>query len=161
MKYTVLIWALLLHFSSYAQPKECSTLWMGDTYDSVDVFKKTAEQYLQTSLKLLPNEGVKTMYEMQDEGGISSLRVWMKQKKVVAGGSVSTIYVISSFKITGVTENIEALFAALQSKVKDCILQNSGSGTTFSYGKMTVEKQGGDWSKKNISLSTLTLTSTK
>ncbi len=37
--------------------------------------------------------------------------------------------------------------------------ESTNASAVFSYGKMAVEKQGGDWSKKNIPMATLTITS--
>lgn len=159
MKRFLIIVALLVSISASAQTKDCSSLWLGDNYDSIDVFKKTAELYLKTELKLVPNEGVKTLYDLTDAEGLSLLKIWMKQKKVVTGGTVSTVYVISSFRITGVAENIDALFNGLKEKVAKCMSESTNASAVFSYGKMAVEKQGGDWSKKNIPMATLTITS--
>ncbi len=91
MKRFLIIVALLVSISASAQTKDCSSLWLGDNYDSIDVFKKTAELYLKTELKLVPNEGVKTLYDLTDAEGLSLLKIWMKQKKVVTGGTVSTV----------------------------------------------------------------------
>lgn len=159
MKRLSIIVALFFSLTAGAQTKDCNSLWLGDNYDSIDVFKKTAELYLKTDLKLVPNEGVKTLYDLTDADGLSQLKIWMKQKKVVTGGTVSTIYIISSFRITGVAENIDALFNALKEKVVKCTSESTDATAVFAYGKMSVEKQGGDWSKKNIPMATLTITS--
>jgi len=161
MKTVLFTLLLLVCGQCFAQEKECSRLWLNDPFDSVDVIKRTAEEYLQTQLQMTNNEGSKMMYEMKDQNDLNQLKIWMKQKKSVVGGNVTTIYVTSSFKVTGPAERIDALFNALKNKVGGCISAPTDNSFSFATGKVTVEKQGGDWSKKNIQMETMTITSTK
>lgn len=143
---------------AFGQNKECK-LWMGDPYDSISVMKAMAEKYLQFELKMTANEeGIKTMYEIKDNDELCQIKIWMKSKRILAGATMTTIYSINSIKIVTLTERIETLFAALKEKVADCTSNSTKTNAVFSSGKMLIENQGGDWSKKNLPMSTLTIT---
>ena len=82
----------------------------------------------------------------------------MKQKRVLSGTTMTSVYFINSIKIICLAERNETLFAALKEKVAACTTESSKMNAVFSTGKMSIENQGGDWSKKNIPMSTLTIT---
>lgn len=148
---------LSLTGTSFGQKKPCK-LWLGDSYDSIALIKEMAEKYLEFNLKMTPNdENNKTTYELKDSGDFCNVRIWMKSKKVVVGTAITTLYFINSIKIVCISDRIETLFNALKEKVAECTSQSSKTGAIFSSGKMSVENQGGDWSKKNIPMSTLTI----
>ena len=158
MKNFIIVAILLIGNVAVGQKKECK-LWLGDTYDSIDVIKATAEQYLQFQLKLVPNEdGSKTMYEMKDNEGFCQVKIWMKQKRVLTGTTMTSVYFINSIKVICLAERNETLFAALKEKVAACTTESTKMNAVFSTGKMSIENQGGDWSKKNLPMSTLTIT---
>jgi hypothetical protein len=158
MKTIILASMLLISGAAFAQQKTC-TLWLGDVYDSTTALKETAEQYLQMQTKLIPNEaGVKNIFEMKDDNGLALIKIWMKPKKVLQAGTMATVYVISSYKITSVAEKIDALYKALQGRVAHCTTEASMITSSFGMNKMFIEKQGGDFSKKNLAMATLTVT---
>jgi hypothetical protein len=158
MKSIILATLLLIGSASFAQENSCN-LWVGEPFESTTALKETAEQYLEMQTKLIPNEaGVKNMYEMRDDNGLAIIKIWMKPKKVVVAGAMTTVYVISSYKITSVSEKIDVLYKAFQAKVSSCTAESSAVSTTFGANKMTIDKQGGDFSKKNIPMVTLTVT---
>lgn len=157
---SVLASVLMISFSLSAQQQNCN-LWLGDTYDSIEVIKQTTEKFLGTQLKMLPNEDVKTMYEFRDADEFAQMKVWMKQKKAVSGGTLTTFYAMNSFRIIGEAERIQALFNFLKEKVSGCAGATTELSVQFGGGKMSIEKQGGDWSKKNVQLYTLTVASLK
>lgn len=158
MKTIILASLLFISGAAIAQDKPC-TLWLGDVYDSTNALKQTAEQYLQVQTKLLPTPaGVKNMYEMRDDNNLAIIRIWMKPKRVLSAGAMTTEYVISSYKITSLAENIDALYKALQAKITACTTESAAMNTVFGANKMFIEKQGGDFSKKNIPMATITVT---
>ena len=158
MKFFLLAFLLCIIQIAIGQNKECK-LWLGEPYDTIDVIKQTAEKYLQFELKQLPNEdNIKTMYEMRDSEGLCILKIWMKQKKVLVGGAMTSSYTINSIKITCLAERIDAFFTVLKEKVAVCTTEATKTNAVFSSGKMFIENQGGDFSKKNIALLTLTIT---
>lgn len=161
MKNFFILLSVLFSSAAFGQNKECHNLWLGGTYDSTEKIRQITEQYLQTQLQLTNNEGSKTVYELKDKEDITDLKIWMKQKRSVVGSDVTIIYQISSFKVVGPAERIESLFNALKQKVSGCSTATSDLSVSYATGKITVEKQGGDWSKKNIPMWTLTVTSTK
>jgi hypothetical protein len=161
MKNFILASILLIGNAAFGQSKECSSLWLGSAPDSIEVIRKTAEEFLQTQLKMANNEGIRTIYEMNDNEGVSLLKVWMKGKKTIAGGTVTTTYSVNSYKITGVDERIQSLFNSFKEKVAPCTTTSSDLSIVFATGKITVEKQGGDISKKNIPLWTMTVAPTR
>lgn len=159
MKNFILFLILFTSIGVSAQKEDCSRLWLGDTYDFIDVIKQITGEYLQTNFKLLPNEGSKTIYELGDPDNLSHIKIWMKGKRIVSGGNVTTTYVLSSYKIIGPAEKIESLFKAWKEKVGKCSAETSPTSITFGLGKMFTENHGGEWDRKNIPMSTLTITS--
>jgi hypothetical protein len=158
MKNILLLSLFFVSSAAFAQEKSCS-LWLGDVYDSTGAIQKTAEQYLGIQTKLLPNEaGVKNIFEMRDDNGLAIIKIWAKPKKAVVNGAMATVYVISSYKISSVAEKIDVLYKALQNKVSPCTTETTGVNTVFGNSKMFIEKTGGDFSKKNLPMATLTVT---
>lgn len=161
MKSIFLVSTLLfcqITFCQTNQNKECK-LWLGDPYDSISLIKAMAEKYMQFELKMVANdENIKTMYELKDNDELCQIKIWMKSKKVLTGTTLITFYLINSVKIVSLSERIDNLFSALKEKVADCISVSTKTNAVFSSGKMFIENQGGDWSKKNLPMSTLTIT---
>jgi len=156
MKIILVACAILMSSVAFAQ-KSC-TLWLGDVFDSTQALKQTAEKYLQMQTKLVPNEaGVMNIYEMKDDNGLALIKIWMKPKKVVVNGAMTNVYVISSYKITSVAEKIDELYNAMKAKVAGCTMESSAANTIFTNGRMTIDKQGGDFSKRNLPMVTLTV----
>ena len=133
---------------------------MGDANDSMNIIKQTAEKFLDAELRPSGEQESKTVYEMRDKEGVAIVKIWMKSKKTVVGGNITTTYSVSSFKITGIAEKIDILLNALKEKVAGCSIV-TGTTVVFGSGKMSVEKQGGDWSKQNLPMATLTVTGVK
>src|SRR5215203_3614269 len=97
-----------------AQDQPCN-LWLGDGSDSTKNIKQFAEKYLEIQTKLLPAE-TNTIQEMRDDNELAQIKVWLKPKKVLANGAMTTVYTVSSFKIVSLSDKIDALYAALISK---------------------------------------------
>ncbi len=150
--------ALLLSSTAFTQDKPC-TLWLGDTQDSASAIKQIAERYLEMQTKLAQGEtSVSNIQELKDDNGLALIKIWMKPKKVVVAGAMTTTYVISSYKITSLSDKIDLLYNALKSKVMQCTSESTAANTLFGVNKMVIEKQGGDFSKKNLPMATLTVT---
>lgn len=156
MKNVIIACILLMSNATFAQEKPC-TLWLGDASDNMTAVKQIAEKYLEIQTKVLPTEGIKTVYDFRDENGLMQLKVWMKPKKVLKDGAMITVYTISSYKISSLVENIETLYKALQEKVKDCSTEASTENTVFGTNKMSIEKKGGESTKKNLPMATITV----
>ena len=158
MKSIIAAIILIISHQALAQQKDCS-LWLGAPYDSISLIKDTAEKYLQADLVLSGSPEVKTMYELKDSEELNVIKIWMKGKRTVVGSTITTIYSISSIRITSLAERIERLLQAFKANLSDCNASSTSSTLMVGNTKLIVEKQGGDWSKKNIALSTMTITS--
>ena len=158
MKNILLAGFILFSSAAYSQENSCK-LWLGEAYESSKDIKLTAEKHLDISTKVIPNEpGVTNIYQMQDDNGFALIKIWTKPKKMVVGGAMTTVNVISSYKITSLSDKIDLLYKALQDKVTSCTLEASAVNTVFGTSKMFIEKSGGDFSKKNLPMATLTVT---
>ncbi len=158
MKIYILAFILLMSNAAFAQEKPC-TLWLGDDSDSMNVIKQIAEQYLEVQTKHVPNEAaVKTVYDMRDDNGLIQIKVWTKPKKVLKDGAMTTAYIINSYKISSLADNIDVLYKTLHKKVAHCTTETSAENTLFGTGKMFIEKKGGDSTKKNLPMATITVT---
>ena len=139
-----------------AQDQTCN-LWLGDGSDSTKNIKQFAEKYLEIQTKLLPAE-TNTIQEMRDDNELAQIKVWLKPKKVLANGAMTTVYTVSSFKIVSLSDKIDALYAALVSKVQACTTETTTMNTVFGNNKMFIERNSGGFGTKGLPMSTLTVT---
>ena len=139
-----------------AQDQTCN-LWLGDGSDSTKNIKQFAEKYLEIQTKLLPAE-TNTIQEMRDENELAQIKVWLKPKKVLANGAMTTVYTVSSFKIVSLSDKIDALYAALVSKADACTTETTTMNTVFGNNKMFIERNSGGFGTKGLPMSTLTVT---
>ena len=139
-----------------AQDQTCN-LWLGDGSDSTKNIKQFAEKYLEIQTKLLPAE-TNTIQEMRDENELAQIKVWLKPKKVLANGAMTTVYTVSSFKIVSLSDKIDALYAALVSKAHACTTETTTMNTVFGNNKMFIERNSGGFGTKGLPMSTLTVT---
>jgi len=139
-----------------AQDQTCN-LWLGDGSDSTKNIKQFAEKYLEIQTKLLPAETI-TIQDMRDDNQLAQIKVWLKPKKVLANGAMTTVYTVSSFKIVSLSDKIDALYAALVSKVQACTTETTTMNTVFRNNKMFIERNSGGFGTKGLPMSTLTVT---
>lgn len=156
MKSIFLACFVIVSSAAIAQNNTCN-LWLGVSSDSSTNIKQFAEKYLEIQTRLLPAE-TSTIQEMQDDNDLAQVRIWLKPKKVLASGAMTTVYTISSFKIVSLSDKIDALYAALGSKVQACTTQTTPTNTVFANGKMFIERNSGGFGKKGLPMSTLTVT---
>jgi len=147
---------LIVSSGAFAQDKTCN-LWLGDISDSTRNIKQFAEKYLEIQTKLLPAE-TNTIQEMRDDNELAQIKVWLKPKKMLVSGAMTTVYTISSFKIVSLTDKIDALYAALVSKVQACTIETTPMNTMFGNSKMFIERNSGGFGTKGLPMSTLTVT---
>lgn len=147
---------LIVSSATFAQDKTCN-LWLGDVSDSTQNIKQFAEKYLEIQTKLLPAEDNK-IQEMRDDNELAQIKIWLKPKKILVSGAMATVYTISSFKIVSLSDKIDALYAALVSKVQACTTQTSALNTMFGDNKMFIERNSGGFGTKGLPMSTLTVT---
>ena len=139
-----------------AQNQTCN-LWLGDQSDSTNNIKQFAEKYLEIQTKLLPAE-TNTIQEMRDDNQLAQIKVWLKPKKVLANGAMTTVYTVSSFKIVSLSDKIDALYAALLSKVQACTTETTTMKSVFGHNQMFIERNSGGFGTKGLPMSTLTVT---
>lgn len=147
---------LLVCSEAFAQDKTCN-LWLGDSSDSTNNIKQFAEKYLEIPTKLLPAEA-SNIREMRDDNELAQIKIWLKPKKMLVNGAMATIYTISSFKIVSLSDKIDALYAALVSKVQVCTTESTAMNTMFGNSKMFIERNSGGFGTKGLPMSTLTVT---
>ena len=147
---------LIFSGAAFAQNNTCN-LWLGDISDSTNNIKQFAEKYLEIQTKLLPAEDNK-IQEMRDDNELAQIKIWLKPKKMLVSGAMTTVYTISSFKIVSLSDKIDALYAALVSKVQACITETTTMNTVFGDNKMFIERNSGGFGTKGLPMSTLTVT---
>ena len=147
---------LIVSSVGFTQDKTCS-LWLGDGSDSTNNIKQFAEKYLELQTKLLPAEDNK-IQEMRDDNELAQIKVWLKPKKMLVSGAMTTVYTISSFKIVSLSDKIDALYTALVSKVQPCTTETTAMNTLFGDNKMFIERDSGGFGNKGLPMSTLTVT---
>ena len=139
-----------------AQDNKCN-LWLGDASESTNNIKQFAEKYLEIQTKLLPAE-TNTIQEMRDDNELAQMRIWLKPKKMLVSGAMTTVYTISSFKIVSLSDKIDALYTALVNKVQACTTETTTMNTVFGNSKMFIERNSGGFGKKGLPMSMLTVT---
>ena len=139
-----------------AQDNSCN-LWLGDASDSTNNIKQFAEKYLEIQTKLLPAE-TNTIQEMRDDNQLAQIKIWLKPKKILVSGAMTTVFTISSFKIVSLSDKIDALYAALVNKVQPCTTETTAMNTVFGNSKMFIERNSGGFGKQSLPMSTLTVT---
>ncbi len=147
---------LIVGSGAFAQDKTCN-LWLDDISDSARNIKQFAEKYLEIQTKLLPAEA-SNIQEMRDDNQLAQIKVWLKPKKMLVSGAMTTVYTISSFKIVSLSDKIDALYAALVSKVQACTTETTAINTIFGNSKMFIERNSGGFGNKGLPMSTLTVT---
>jgi hypothetical protein len=147
---------LIVSSGAFAQDKTCN-LWLGDLSDSTRNIKQFAEKYLEIQTKLLPAEA-SNIQEMKDDNKLAQIKIWLKPKKMLVSGAMTTIYTVSSFKIVSLSDKIDTLYAALVSKVQACTTETTPMNTMFANSKMFIERNSGGFGQKGLPMSTLTVT---
>lgn len=147
---------LIISSVAIAQDNTCN-LWLGDGSDSTNNIKQFAEKFLEIQTKLLPAE-FNTVQEMRDDNGLAQIKIWLKPKKMLVSGAMTTVYTISSFKIVSLSDKIDGLYTALVNKVKACTTETTTMNTMFGNSKMFIERNSGGFGKKGLAMSTLTVT---
>jgi hypothetical protein len=142
--------------AAIAQENICD-LWLGDGSDSTNNIKQFAEKYLEIQTKLLPAE-TNTIQEMRDGNELAQIKIWLKPKKMLVSGAMTTVFTISSFKIVSLSDKIDELYAALVNKVQPCTTGTSKMNTVFGNSKMFIERNSGGFGKQSLAMSTLTVT---
>jgi hypothetical protein len=147
---------LIVSSAAIAQNKTCN-LWLGDGSDSTNNIKQFAEIFLEIQTKLLPAE-TNTIQEMRDDNDLAQIKIWLKPKKMLVSGAMTTVYTISSFKIVSLSDKIDALYTAFINKVQGCITETTTMNTGFGDNKMFIERNSGGFGKQGLAMSTLTVT---
>ena len=156
MKSIFFVCFLIVSGATIAQNNTCN-LWLGDSSDSTNNIKQFAEKYLEIQTKLLPAEDNK-IQEMRDDNELAQIKIWLKPKKMLVSGAMTTVYNISSFKIVSLSGKIDALYTALVNKVQACTTSTTGMNTVFGNNKMFIERNSGGFGKQSLAMSTLTVT---
>jgi hypothetical protein len=139
-----------------AQDKTCN-LWLGEVSESSNNIKQFAEKYLEIQTKLLPADA-NNIQEMRDANELAQIKVWLKPKKMLVNGAMSTVYTISSYKIVSLSDKIDQLYTALVNKLEACTPATTATNTLFGNNKMFIERNSGGFGKKGLAMSTLTVT---
>ena len=147
---------LIVCNGAFAQDKTCN-LWLGDLSDSTQNIKQFAEKYLEIQTKLLPAEA-NNIQEMRDDNELAQIKIWLKPKKILVSGAMTTVFTISSFKIVSLSDKIDELYAALVNKVQPCTTETTKMNTVFGNSKMFIERNSGGFGTKGLPMSTLTVT---
>jgi len=147
---------LIVSSVAIAQDNTCN-LWLGDGSDSTNNIKQFAEKYLEIQTKLLPAE-TNTIQEMRDGNELAQIKIWLKPKKMLVSGAMTTVFTISSFKIVSLSDKIDELYAALVNKVQPCTTETTKMNTVFGNSKMFIERNSGGFGKQSLPMSTLTVT---
>jgi hypothetical protein len=156
MKSILLACFLIVSSVAIAQDTRCN-LWLGDASDSTNNIKQFTEKYLEIQTKLLPAEDSK-IQEMRDDNQLAQIKIWLKPKKMLVSGAMTTVYTISSYKIVSLSDKIDALYTALANKVQACTTETTTMNTVFGNSKMFIERNSGGFGKKGLAMSTLTVT---
>src|SRR5215831_10416296 len=114
---------LIVSSVAIAQDNTCN-LWLGDESDSTNNIKQFAEKFLGIQTKVLPGEA-NNIREMRDDNELAQIKIWLKPKKMLVSGAMTTVYTISSFKIVSLSDKIDALYASLVNKVQACTTETT------------------------------------
>ena len=95
---------------------------------------------------------------MRDDNELAQIKVWLKPKKMLVSGAMTTVYTISSFKIISLSDKIDELYTALVNKVQACTTETTTMNTVFGNSKMFIERNSGGFVKNGLPMSTLTVT---
>jgi len=147
---------LIVSSVAIAQDKTC-TLWLGDVSESNNNIKQFVEKHLEVQTKLLPAE-TNNIQEMRDDNELAQIKIWLKPKKMLVNGAMTTVNTISSFKIVSLSNKIDELYTALVNKVQACTTETTTMNTLFGNNKMFVERHSGGFGKKGLPMSMLTVT---
>jgi hypothetical protein len=147
---------LIVSSVAIAQDNTCN-LWLGDGSDSTNNIKQFAEKFLGIQTKLLPGEA-NNIQEMRDDNELAQIKIWLKPKKMLVSGAMTTVYTISSFKIVSLSDKIDVLYTALVNKVQACTTGTTTMNTVFGNNKMFIERNSGGFGTKGLPMSTLTVT---
>jgi hypothetical protein len=147
---------LIVSSVAIAQDKTCN-LWLGEVSESTTNIKQFAEKYLEVQTKVLPAEAG-NIQEMRDDNELAQIKIWLKPKKMLVNGAMSTVYTISSFKIVSLSDKIDGLYTALVNKVQPCTTETTTMNTVFGNNKMFIERTSSGFGKKGLPMSTLTVT---
>lgn len=147
---------LMLGTPAIAQDTTCN-LWLGNRSESTANIKQFAEQYLEIQTKLQPAE-LSTIQEMRDDNQLAQIKIWLRPKKMLVNGAMTTVYTISSFKIVSLSDKIDALYAAFADKVKACTTETTAMNTMFANSKMFIERNSGGFGTKGLPMSSITVT---
>ncbi|GEO12280.1 hypothetical protein [Segetibacter aerophilus] len=153
-----IFFACLLIVSSgvIAQDKTCN-LWLGEASESTSNIKQLVEKQLEIQTKLLPAE-TNNIQEMKDDNELAQIKIWLKPKKVLVNGALTTVNTISSYKIVSLSDQVDKLYTALVNKVQPCTTETTTMNTVFGNNKMFIERHSGGFGKKGLAMSTLTVT---
>ena len=147
---------LIVSSAAIAQDKTCN-LWLGEVSESTNNIKQLVEKHLKIQTKLLPAEA-NNIQEMRDDNELAQIKIWLKPKKTLVNGAMTTVYTISSFKIVTLSDKIDELYTALANKVQPCTTETTAMNTVFGNNKMFIERHSGGFGKKGLPMSTLTVT---
>jgi hypothetical protein len=147
---------LIVSSLAIAQDKTCS-LWLGDVSESTSNIKQFVEKQLEIQTKLLPAE-TNNIQEMRDDNELAQIKIWLKPKKMLDNGAMTTVNTISSYKIVSLSDQIDKLHTAFVNKVQACTTETTTMNTLFGNNKMFIERHSGGFGKKGLPMSTLTVT---
>jgi hypothetical protein len=147
---------LIVSSLAIAQDKTCS-LWLGDVSESTSNIKQFVEKQLEIQTKLLPSE-TNNIQEMRDDNELAQIKIWLKPKKMLDNGAMTTVNTISSYKIVSLSDQIDKLHTAFVNKVQACTTETTTMNTLFGNNKMFIERHSGGFGKKGLPMSTLTVT---
>lgn len=156
MKSILLACFLVVSCMASAQDKTC-TLWLGDVSESSDNIKQLVEKHLELQTKLQPATA-NNIQELRDDNDLAQIKIWLKPKKALVNGAMTTVYTISSYKIVTLSDKVDELYAALGTQVQPCTTETTPLNTVFGTNKMFIERNSGGFGKKGLPMSTLTVT---
>ena len=156
MKGLFFVCFLIVSSVAIAQDKTC-TLWLGDVSESTSNIKQVVEKHLEIQTKLLPAE-TNNIQEMRDDNELAQIKIWLKPKKMLVNGAMTTVNTISSYKIVSLSDQIDKLYTALVNEVQACTTETTTMNTVFGNNKMFIERQSSGFGKKGLPMSTLTVT---
>jgi hypothetical protein len=139
-----------------AQDKTCN-LWLGDVSESTSNIKQFVEKQLEIQTKLLPAES-NNIQEMRDDNELAQIKIWLKPKKILVNGALTTVNTISSYKIVSLSDQVDKLYTALVNKVQACTTETTTMNTVFGNNKIFIERTSGGFGKKGLAMSTVTVT---
>ena len=147
---------LIVSSVAVAQDKTC-TLWLGDVSESTNNMKQFVEKQLELQTKPVAAP-VSNVQELRDDNELAQIKIWLKPKKMLVNGAMTTVNTISSFKIVSLSDKIDGLYTALVDKVKACTTETTPMNTVFGINKMFIERHSSGFGKKGLPMSTLTVT---